>query len=450
MPPFLPSSNVPCTLPLTRFRHITWQVVAASRCFGASLLVRRLDIIATALWITFFVVASSPSYRERAPGEYESGNVARAADIVKTCCFALFAAQFLLKLLTVTAVPNVKESASLSLHAPRFDAQVDESRPLFARKLAPTAAADESDDTDDEGLGGGRLTGGLGDDHAVWGRVEAWAARAAPVSPLSSAPSAAAAAFERDAACSVSLLIRGGTRVLSFLTKPAVLFLDILFFLSWAAESMPGAPNLILAFRFIRLFRLLRGVEDTSAFRVLRRSATSTAKALATTFLPVAAICIVAFSAALYTCERGTWDAARRTWVRESSSPITGESRLEESPFKSVAHASWWAIVTLSGVGYGDEVPTTLDGKLATSAAIVAGVLLVATPSALLGFNFSREWERVELRARARAKRTRRLARDPTLVSREARSRAETEVAIADAVARVLAEKESAAPTVKL
>lgn len=440
MAPFWPSSIIPRSLPLTRFRHVTWQVVAASRCYGASLLVRRLDILATALWIILFIVSSSPSYRERAPGVYETGSVAAASETVKTCCFCLFFAQFLLKLLTVTAVPNVKETALLSVAAsPRFDALVDESKPLFARKSPPAPVAEDSDDTDDEG--GTRLRG-LGDDHAVWGRVEAWAAHAAPVSPLSSVPSATAFAFERDAACSLSILIRGGARVLSFLTKPAVFFLDIVFFLSWAAESIPNVPEGVIALRFLRLFRLLRGVEDTAAFRVLRRSAMSTAKALATTFLPVAALCIVIFSAALYVCERGTWDPARGTWVRESTSPITGETRQEESPFKSVAHASWWAIVTLSGVGYGDMVPTSLDGKLATSAAIAAGVLLVATPSALLGFNFSREWERVELRERARAKRTRRLARDPTFASREARSRAETELVIADAVAKIFAEKE--------
>ena len=51
---------------------------------------------------------------------------------------------------------------------------------------------------------------------------------------------------------------------------------------------------------------------------------------------------------------------------------------LDEGEFNSVGDGIWWAIVTISTVGYGDIVPTSGWGRLIGSLVLVFGVTFVA------------------------------------------------------------------------
>jgi voltage-gated potassium channel len=43
----------------------------------------------------------------------------------------------------------------------------------------------------------------------------------------------------------------------------------------------------------------------------------------------------------------------------------------------------WWAVVTLTTVGYGDVYPVTVGGKVFTSIILFIGLGLIAVPSGL-------------------------------------------------------------------
>lgn len=52
--------------------------------------------------------------------------------------------------------------------------------------------------------------------------------------------------------------------------------------------------------------------------------------------------------------------------------------------FKSVPHAMWWAVATLSTVGYGDIYPVTAGGKVFTGLVLLVGLAVIAVPTGLI------------------------------------------------------------------
>jgi len=49
------------------------------------------------------------------------------------------------------------------------------------------------------------------------------------------------------------------------------------------------------------------------------------------------------------------------------------------NPFYSVIGTFWWAIVTITSVGYGDEVPKTIIGKLSGALCAITGIVARTT-----------------------------------------------------------------------
>ncbi len=59
------------------------------------------------------------------------------------------------------------------------------------------------------------------------------------------------------------------------------------------------------------------------------------------------------------------------------------ESDTQPATFGSVFHCFWWAVVTLTTVGYGDVYPVTIGGRIFTAVVLFLGIGIIAVPTGL-------------------------------------------------------------------
>lgn len=70
------------------------------------------------------------------------------------------------------------------------------------------------------------------------------------------------------------------------------------------------------------------------------------------------------------------------------------EREAQPDAFSSIPAAMWWAVTTLSTVGYGDVYPLTPAGKLLASTIALLGIGMFALPTGILGAAFVEEIQR--------------------------------------------------------
>jgi voltage-gated potassium channel len=62
---------------------------------------------------------------------------------------------------------------------------------------------------------------------------------------------------------------------------------------------------------------------------------------------------------------------------------------IEPESFPTVPDAMWWVIVTITTVGYGDFVPTTLPGKLVAAGAMITAFGIIAVPTGIVASEYN-------------------------------------------------------------
>ena len=65
------------------------------------------------------------------------------------------------------------------------------------------------------------------------------------------------------------------------------------------------------------------------------------------------------------------------------------EGEVQPDAFGSIPRAMWWAVATLTTIGYGDVYPITAVGKLCASIAAITSIAIVAMPTGIMAAAFS-------------------------------------------------------------
>lgn len=76
------------------------------------------------------------------------------------------------------------------------------------------------------------------------------------------------------------------------------------------------------------------------------------------------------------------------------------ERDVQPEAFASVFHSLWWAVTTLTTVGYGDVYPITVGGRFFTYIVVMVGLGVIAVPASVLASALTRAREE-EVRTRS-------------------------------------------------
>lgn len=128
----------------------------------------------------------------------------------------------------------------------------------------------------------------------------------------------------------------------------------------------------IRALRLIRVLRVFKLTRYSADFKILLRTIIDSATQLRP-ILFCMVIAVIVFASVEYFVEGG------------------------EGEFMSIPHSAWWAVQTMTSVGYGDVVPTTPLGRFISSLCALSGIILFCLPTPILVANFLKHYTRAFL-----------------------------------------------------
>lgn len=157
---------------------------------------------------------------------------------------------------------------------------------------------------------------------------------------------------------------------LHFAARP-LLIIDLLAVLPFYLSSFFGLDLRVL--RILRLLRFLKLARYSPALDTLGRVVVAESRALIGALMVMVTLLLLS-SSVIHFLER----------------------EVQPEHFGSIPQAAWWAISTLTTVGYGDVIPITTAGKIFGGVMMIFGLGMFALPIGIVATGFSQEIQRRE------------------------------------------------------
>ena len=140
------------------------------------------------------------------------------------------------------------------------------------------------------------------------------------------------------------------------------------FYLDFLLTSLKKENDILEFFSIIRIMRLFKLTRHSPGLKILIHTFKASAHELSLLIFFLI-LGIVIFAALIYYAERIQFNP--------------------DNDFTSIPVGLWWAIVTMTTVGYGDMAPKTYVGMFVGSLCALTGVLTIALPVPVIVSNFA-------------------------------------------------------------
>ena len=136
---------------------------------------------------------------------------------------------------------------------------------------------------------------------------------------------------------------------------------------TYVSLFLPGSQYLLVIriLRILRIFRILKLVPYLGEARLLMKALRASSRKI-TVFIYTVMTLVVIFGSLMYVIEGGA------------------------NGFTSIPRSIYWAIVTLTTVGYGDISPQTVLGQTLASMVMILGYAIIAVPTGIVTVEMSR------------------------------------------------------------
>jgi len=161
------------------------------------------------------------------------------------------------------------------------------------------------------------------------------------------------------------------------------------FYVEIGTENDSSVIGILRVFRVFRVLRLLevgrQSATVTGFMRALQRATTS----IVLLFV-ILIVVVVLFGALMFYVETSfcTLDPEDLVWKYS----IDGFEGVPTN-FQNVPVSMWWAVVTVTTVGYGDIAPISAAGRVVAVVSMLCALVVVAFPVTILGAAFSDSYE---------------------------------------------------------
>ncbi|CAE1264651.1 KCNC1 [Acanthosepion pharaonis] len=175
-----------------------------------------------------------------------------------------------------------------------------------------------------------------------------------------------------------------------YFMKAPVNIIDIVatlsFYLDFLLTKLKQESDILEFFSIIRILRLFKLTRHSAGLKILIHTFKASAKELSLLIFFLV-LGIVIFAALIFYAERIEYNP--------------------NNDFDSIPVGLWWAIVTMTTVGYGDMAPKTYVGMFVGALCALAGVLTIALPVPVIVSNFALFYSHTQARSKLPKKRRR-------------------------------------------